>query len=111
MTTIAIIAFVLAAVAILIASRLGLRVGALEAALTPDEEEEGAEDEAQELWLSDGELYAADKAALDVACPGAVAFCTYEGIPCAVVPGQGVVSLHKLLSERQKPQAVKPHAV
>lgn len=106
MTTIAIIALVLAAVAILIASRLGVRVAAIEAALTPEEEE--AEDEAQELWLSDGEMYSADKAALEAACPSAVAFCTYEGVPCAVIPGQGVVSLHKLLSEAGKVRAIKP---
>lgn len=89
---IAVIALVLAGYALFLVLRLQ---ASLQDAM--DDEEE-AEDEPQELWLSDGEFYAADKAALADACPSAVAFCTYEGVPCAVVPGQGVVSLHKLLT-------------
>lgn len=106
MTTIAIIALVLAGYAVWANRQLCAAVEALIEAQEGEEIE--AEDEAQELWLSDGELYAADKAALEAACPGAVAFCTYEGVPCAVVPGQGVVSLHKLLSEAGKVRAIKP---
>ena len=89
---IAVIALVLAGYALF----LVLRLQAILQDAMGDEEE--AEDEPQELWLSDGEFYAPNKAALDDACPSAVAFCTYEGVPCAVVPGQGVVSLHKLLT-------------
>ena len=91
---IAVIALVVAGYALFLVLRLQ---ASLRDALD-DEVEEEAEDEPQELWLSDGEFYAADKAALADACPSAVAFCTYEGVPCAVVPGQGVVSLHKLLT-------------
>lgn len=89
---ISVIALVLAGYALFLVLRLQ---ASLQDAM--DDEEE-AEDEPQELWLSDGEFYAADKTALADACPSAVAFCTYEGVPCAVVPGQGVVSLHKLLT-------------
>lgn len=96
---IAVIALVLAGYALF----LVLRLQAILQDAMGDEEEAG--DEPQELWLSDGEFFAADKAALADACQSAVAFCTYEGVPCAVVPGQGVVSLHKLLSA--KVQVVK----
>jgi hypothetical protein len=104
--SIAIVALGLAGYAAYSANVTRAQVAELAAALTDDEEE--AEDEAQELWLSDGEMYAADKAALEAACVGAVAFCTYEGVPCAVVPGQGVVSLHKLLTDAAKVRAIKP---
>ena len=108
-TAIAVIALAVSGYALY--STLRIRAALAEfASMEVEDEEEDAED-SEELWLADGELYAADKAALQEAVPAAVAFCTYEGVPCAVVPGQGVVSLHKLLSERQKPQAVKPHAV
>lgn len=104
---IAIVALLVACAALVAAGRALRNVAELAAELAPDDEED-AEDEAQELWLSDGEMYAADKAALEAACVGAVAFCTYEGVPCAVVPGQGVVSLHKLLTDAAKVRAIKP---
>lgn len=69
---IAVIALVLAGYALF----LVLRLQAILQDAMGDKEE--AEDEPQELWLSDGEFFAADKAALDDACPSAVAFCTYE---------------------------------
>lgn len=80
------------------------------AAELADAAEDEPEPDSAELWVSDGDLHTPDAAALYEAT-GAIALCVSEGVPCAVVKGQGVVSLHKLLSERQKPQAVKPHAV
>lgn len=102
---IAIVALVLAGYAVWANRQLCAAVEALMG--SPDDEEIEVEEGPQELWLSDGEMYAADKAALEAACPAAVAFCTYEGVPCAVVPGQGVVSLHKLLTEAARVRAIK----
>ena len=104
--SIAIVALGLAGYAAYQARWTRLAVAELIEAQEADEIE--VEEGPQELWLADGELYAADKAALEAACPAAVAFCTYEGVPCAVVPGQGVVSLHKLLTDAAKVRAIKP---
>lgn len=80
------------------------RVAALEGA--DDEEAEEGEPESAELWVSDGDLHTMDQTALYEAT-GAIALCVSEGVPCAVVKGVGVVSLHKLLSEKPKVQAIK----
>ena len=69
------------------------------------EEIEG-EEGAQELWLSDGEFYSADKAALEAAFPGALGFVQCEGVPSAVMPN-GVWSLHKLLTDKPTVRALK----
>ena len=76
------------------------------AAELADAAEDEPEPDSPELWVSDGDLHTRDAAALYEAT-GAIALCVSEGVPCAVVKGQGVVSLHKLLSEKQRPQAVK----
>lgn len=59
-----------------------------------------------ELFVADGELWVRDR---DAFCDqyGILALCTYEGIPCAVIHGKGVVSLHNLLTERSGPRAVR----
>ena len=43
-------------------------------------------------------MHTRDAAALYEAT-GAIALCVSEGVPCAVIKGQGVVSLHKLFSQ------------
>ena len=68
--------------------------------------EDESEPESAELWVSDGDLHTQDAAALYEAT-GAIALCVSEGVPCAVVKGQGVVSLHKLLSESAKIRPIK----
>ena len=59
-----------------------------------------------ELFVADGELWVRDR---DAFCDkyGILALCIYEGIPCAVIHGKGVVSLHSLLTERSGPRVVK----
>lgn len=69
-------------------------------------EEAEAEEGPQELWLSDGEFYSADKAALEAAFPGVLAFIQCEGVPSAVMPN-GVWSLHKLLTDKPTVRALK----
>ena len=69
-------------------------------------EEAEPEEGPQELWLSDGEFYSADKAALEAAFPGALGFVQCEGVPSAVMPN-GVWSLHKLLTDKPTVRALK----
>lgn len=83
------------------------RVAAALEAVADIAEDEEAEPESAELWVSDGDLHTSDAAAL-YAATGAMALCVSDGVPCAVVKGQGVVSLHKLLTEAAKVRAIKP---
>ena len=99
---IAIVALLVAGYAAYTARWTRLAVVELIDAQADDEDEEGP----QELWLSDGEFYSADKAALEAAFPGALAFVQCEGVPSAVMP-TGVWSLHKLLSEGAAKPAVR----
>lgn len=99
---VALVALGLAAYAAYTARWTRLAVVELIDAQDEDEPEEGS----QELWLSDGEFYSADKAALEAAFPGVLAFIQCEGVPSAVMPN-GVWSLHKLLTDKPKVQAIK----
>ena len=54
----------------------------------------------------DGDMHTRDAAALYEAT-GAIALCVSEGVPCAVIKGQGVVSLHKLFSDNPTVRAIK----
>ena len=100
---IAIVALVIAGYAAYLARWTRLAVVEL---IDAQAEEIEAEEGPQELWLSDGEFYSADKAALEAAFPGALAFVQCEGVPSAVMPN-GVWSLHKLLTDKPKVQAIK----
>lgn len=62
-----------------------------------------------ELFVGDGELWVRDR---DAFCDafGIAALFTYDGCPQAVIPGKGVISLHKLLSESTK-DAAKVRAI
>ena len=99
---IAVVALALAGYAVYTARWTRLAVAELIDAQAEAEDEEGP----QELWLSDGEFYSADKAALEAAFPGALAFVQCEGVPSAVMP-TGVWSLHKLLTDKPKVQSIK----
>jgi hypothetical protein len=103
--SIAIVALGLACIGLVAAGRALRQVAELAAEIA-DAAEDEPEPDSPELWVSDGDLHTPDAAALYEAT-GAIALCVSEGVPCAVVKGQGVVSLHKLLSEKQRPQAVK----
>jgi len=67
------------------------------------EVEEGGDGEA---WLSEGDFYIPDVVVF-MEKVNAIALYHYDGVPQAVIPGQGVVSLHKLLSETSRPRAVR----
>lgn len=75
-----------------------------------DEPELAAEESAEETsetWVSDGELWIPDPAAL-CAEFGILAIATYEGNPVAYVRGKGAVSLHELTkAKRGKFEAIK----
>lgn len=75
-----------------------------------DEPELAAEESAEETsetWVSDGELWIPDRAAL-CAEFGILAIATYEGNPVAYVRGKGAVSLHELTkAKRGKIEAIK----
>lgn len=99
---IAIVALLVAAYA-LYSSRKVLAALAEFADMVPDEE---VEPDSPELWVSDGDMHTPDAAALYEAT-GAIALCVSDGVPCAVVKGQGVVSLHKLLTDKSTVWAIK----
>ena len=106
------IAIVALAVAVY-AARLGHQIVQMHIQLerAAEEAEEEEADESQELWLSEGEWYAADKAKLEALVPDAVMFGAVDGVLMAVVPS-GAWSVHKLLSEQGKaPKATKLAAV
>ena len=98
--SIAIVALGLAGYAVFVTRKIN---AALAVFMDMDDE---SEPESAELWVSDGDLHTQDAAALYEAT-GAIALCVSEGVPCAVVKGQGVVSLHKLLSESAKVRPIK----
>ena len=98
--SIAIVALGLAGYAVFVTRKIN---AALAVFMDMDDE---SEPESAELWVSDGDLHTQDAAALYEAT-GAIALCVSEGVPCAVVKGQGVVSLHKLLSESAKIRPIK----
>ena len=98
----AIVALGLAGYAVFVTRKIN---AALAVFMDMDDAEEEAPESA-ELWVSDGDLHTQDAAALYEAT-GAIALCVSEGVPCAVVKGQGVVSLHKLLSESAKIRPIK----
>ena len=102
---IAIVALLVACGAFVAAGRALRQVAAIASALA-DAAEDEPEPDSPELWVSDGDLHTPDAAALYEAT-GAIALCVSEGVPCAVVKGQGVVSLHKLLSEKSTVRAIK----
>ena len=104
--SIAIVALGLAGYAVYSANLARAQVAELAAELA-DAAEEEPEPDGAELWVSDGDLHTPDAAALYEAT-GAIALCVSEGVPCAVVKGQGVVSLHKLLTDAAKVRAIKP---
>lgn len=105
--TIALVALAVSGWAIVSAHRTERRVmAAIDAACDAGEEDEEAEPESAELWVSDGDLHTMDQAALYEAT-GAIALCVSEGVPCAVIKGKGVVSLHKLFSDKPTVRAIK----
>ena len=102
-------AIILAAPALVVAGYALYCVRRTEAAVAEwaeAQDEIEVEPETAELWISEGDMHAPDWAALYDAT-GAIALCMSEGVPCAVVKGQGVVSLHKLLSAKPTVQAIK----
>ena len=111
---VALAALWLAGYAVFVVSRIEAAVAEfIEAASDEDEEEESASEDEREkrhLWVSDGELYVPDMPAF-VEEIGALAVYTYDGCPQAVIPGKGVISLHKLLSESTKQDAAKVRAI
>ena len=102
---ISIVALLVACGAVLAAGRALRQVAALAEALA-DVAEDEPEPDSPELWVSDGEMHTNDAAALYEAT-GAIALYMSEGVPCAVIKGQGVVSLHKLLSDKPTVRAIK----
>lgn len=102
---IAIVALLVACGAVLAAGRALRQVAMLAEALA-DAAEDEPEPDSPELWVSDGDLHTSDAAALYEAT-GAIALCVTDGVPCAVVKGVGVVSLHKLFSDKPTVRAIK----
>lgn len=94
---IALIALALAGWAVYAVHRTQAAVAALAESL-----EDEAEAEESELWIADGEFYVPDRQRLADLLPSAVALFCAEGVPSAVTDS-GVWSLHKLLTEANKP--------